>query len=486
MNLLERLGLVKALPPQARQPEREEVRVAATTGRASWETSIGFGFNLYTRIPQHQNLRLFEQLVDTIPVVNAALERITQMVGCPKLVTEDENAKAEFDEWWMRLPVNRIQLGGDNWFAGWLIDHLTYGRSHAEILLNGSRTDVFGIQSLHARTVELRPRPRAYGVDLVQNLGVFGSEIELPADLMLTAVHDIRNDSPQGNSLLMGLPFVGEIYGKLLVSTRNVWERFGVPVVNVNYEPPEGTSDPSGTKGLAVAQSAAAVYSQIERSRVEGRTANLATSGKVTFNVIGAEGETLNLAVPEQVIIDQIIAKTGLPPMLLGVHRTTAERLSWVQAQLLSKLITSIRGHVGPEMLYLIRLRQALIGRPVPDASLEWDAPSLIDEVEQAKADLARAQADAAEQKVGMEDWRTGVLQNWEYARLRRPELEGKTKEEVLKACPDLLDAPPMMMSPFGGGGAGEEDTPPREPNSPLGRSLYSSKAFGGNGNGRH
>jgi hypothetical protein len=483
--------LKATLPAAARQPEREETRVASTSGRASWESALGFGFNPYSRVPQHQNLRLFEQLVDTIPVVNAALERIVQMVGCPKLASEDEAAQQEFEEWWMGLRVNRIQTGGDNWFAGWVMDHLTYGRSHAEILLNGTRTDVFGLQALHTRTVELRPKRTGYGVDLVQNLGVFGSEIALPPDLILTAVHDVRNDSPQGNSLLMGLPFVGEIYGKILVSTRNVWERFGAPVVHINYQPPEGATglrDPSGTTGQTIANRAAAEYSHIEKERAQGRIAHLATSGNVTFEIVGAEGENLNLEVPEQVIIDQIIAKTGLPPMLLGVHRTTTERLSWVQAQLLSKLIHSVRGHLAGEILYLWKLRGALAGRPIPDAQMEWDAPSLIDEVEQAKADLSKAQADAAELKVLEREWTLGIRKAVEVARARRPELEGKTDEQVRTACPDLLDQPPVAMSPFGPGAPGEEEGGDSAAvnRGPFGRSLYSPKAFGGNGNGRH
>lgn len=485
MNLLptlERFGLVKAnVPVPARQPERQPAAVASTMGRASWESNIGFGFNPYTRVPQPLNLALLEQLVRTVPVINAALERIVQLVGCPVLESEDTAALAEFNEWRANLRVNRTQTGFDPAFATWAMDHLTYGRAHCEIILNGSLTDVYALQELHTRTVDLRPKTRGYGVEYVQNLGTFGSEIVLKPELLLTSVHDIRADNPQGNSLLMGLEFMGEIWGKLMIATRNVWERWGEPIVQVGYEPDENFSDPTGAKGLAIAQGAAAVYDQIMKSRTEGQIRSLATSGMVSFKVIGAEGEALALEIPERRIMEQIVAKTGLPPFLLGLQWATTERMSQVQAQLLSRLVEAVRMHLAPEISYLFRLRQALVGRPF-EWKLTWDAPSLVDEMQQAQADKAAAEADSAELKVLEREWTLGIRSAEDVARARRPELAELTDAELHSRLPNLLDQPPVpVMEPFGGGRNGEE-TPPARENGREVRSLVYGKGWPSNG----
>lgn len=487
MNVLERLGLVKAtLPLSARQPEREQVAVASSQARMSWDNNVGFGFNQFSRIPQHLNLKLCEDLVRMIPVLNAALERIVQMVGCPKLISEDEAALLEHNEWRERLPVNRTQVGFDPFFATWAMDHLTYGRSHAEMILTSGLTDVFALQELHTRTIELRPRSRGYGVDLVQNLGVFGAEVVLNPDLILTAVHDIRTDSPQGNSLVFGLDFVSEIYGKMLVSLRGTWERFGEPTWHIDWVPPDGFSDPQGTKSRAIATAHAGELGSIMKDRSEGKIRAFSTVGGVKATILGADGEALDIAIPGRHILEQIVAKTGIPPFLLGIQWQAGERYSWVQAQILSKLIHAIRGHLGPPILYLYRVRQALVGRPMPDAKLEWDAPSLIDLMEQAKADLTEAQADVIELKVLEREATLGIRSMEDVARVRRPELEGKTDAEVRAKLPRLLSEPPMpVMEPFGSGGGTEEETPASGENRPTGRSdlVYGSKW---NGNGRH
>lgn len=490
MSWLQRLGLAKAtLPTAARQPEREQVGVASSQGRMSWESQFGFGFNPYARIPQSANLKLYEDLVNMVPVINAALERIVQMVGCPQLLSEDEAALEEHNEWRRKVNVNRIQSGFDNFFATWVMDHLVYGRSHAEMILTAGLTDVHALQELHTRTIELKPRDRGYGVDLVQNLGVFGSQVVLNPDLILTAVHDVRADSPQGNSLLFGLPFVTEIYGKMLQSLQFTWERFGVPNYHVNQKMPDTFSDPQGTKSRVFAQTNAAELAAVMKDKAQGRTREFSTVGDVTVSILGADGEALDIAVPGRHILEQIVAKTGIPPMLLGIQWATTERMSWVQAQILSQLIHAVRGHLVSPILYLFRVRQALAGRPILDAKLEWEAPSLIDLMEEAKADLAAAQADKVEQQVWQDDWKNGVIEAWQYAQKRRPELEGKTKAEVLAACPNLLDQPmPMMEMPaFGGGEGGGEDEdreggPPRTP--PFGRSadLVYGRKWGRNG----
>ncbi len=490
MNLLpvlERLHLVKASLPRGIQVE-PPITAATTMGRPSWSQSPLTDFNPWFKIPQHQNLRLYEQLVETVPLINAALERLVQLVGCPNIETEDEAGKEDWQEWWDGLRVNRVQRGGENWFSCHCIDHLVYGRAHAEIILAASGRDIFGLQELHTRTIELRPK-RPYGVDLVQNIGL-GGPIVLNSDLMLSTYHDVRNDSPQGNSLLYGLVFVCEIYARMLTSLKNTWERYGVPSYHANYEPPTGPnsgySDPTGIKGNTIAGQIAAQLEAVAASRAEGGTRDLVTVGKVMVDILGAAGAELDIVDPGRHILEQIVAKTGLPPMVLALQWQAGERIGQVQLGLLGELIDHIRDHMEASLRYLFTLRQAIVGRPF-EFDLSWEAPTLMDAAEQAKADLSAAQARGAELKYHERLWTLGIESAEDVARAFREELEDKTDAEVHAALPRLLATPPVPPAePFGGGGTGNgQEQPSERPVSGVRGldSLYSAKAFG---NGKH
>lgn len=491
MNLLERFGLQRkaSLPVVARE-EMGVVALASSQTRRSYQLGSPVLANPFLIVPQHQNLVLYEQFAKTIPILPAAMRRITELVGCPKAASEDQDATDEVNEWWENVQVNQIQQGGANWFAGHVFDHQLYGRAHAELIPTADRTDIGAIQELHTRTIDLRPKAVAYGVEIVQRLALGGFPKVLNPALILTSVHDIQGDSPQGNSLIGGLEFVSEIYEKILIATRGVWNRFGQPSYWLNFEPPEKWDDPLGIRGAAINANQAAMMDNIEQARANGDIKNFSTVGKVTVQILGANGETLDIEVPGRHILEQICAATGLPPWMFGYHWSTTERLSRDQAIILGERIDSVREHLEAPLLYLFRLRQALVGRPFTEkCMLEWEAPSLMDATEEAKGDLLRAQADGAKLKILEREWTLGIVSNIDVAREMRGDLEGMTDAEVLAKLPDLLAAPPAPpANPLAASGdpASQEDVPPQSSNNPPGKSLSYGDAWSiSNGNGR-
>ena len=87
------------------------------------------------------------------------------------------------------------------------------------------------------------------------------------------------------------------------------------------------------------------------------------------------------------------MAKTGLPPFLLGLNWSTTERMSGQQADLLTSELWALRRILEPVLERICRLYLALEGL---DDRLEvlWDEISLQDMTEQAKAGLYAAQAE--------------------------------------------------------------------------------------------
>ena len=117
--------------------------------------------------------------------------------------------------------------------------------------------------------------------------------------------------------------------------------------------------------------------------------------GDVEIKVIGGEAPILDSQVPVRQILEQLVAKTGLPPFLLGLNWSTTERMSTQQADLLTSELWALRRTVEPMLAKVCRTYLALEGLD-DRVEILWDDISLQDITEQAKADLYRAQAEKA------------------------------------------------------------------------------------------
>ena len=115
--------------------------------------------------------------------------------------------------------------------------------------------------------------------------------------------------------------------------------------------------------------------------------------GDVEIKVIGGEAPILDSQIPVRQILEQLVAKTGLPPFLLGLNWATTERMSAQQADILTGELWALRRTVEPALRKICRTYLALEGM---DDRMEivWDEISLQDMTEQAKAELYKAQAE--------------------------------------------------------------------------------------------
>lgn len=445
------------LPVPTNDLERDVPKLIHPQARASWQPLTADIGNPWYRVPQAQNLRIYEQLIETIPMLYRAITCIVQLVGVPVIEAEDD-VKAQIDEWMGGVLVNRIATGFNSWFSCWLADMLLYGRAHAELILPISRDDIYGIQELHSRTIDLRPNPDKYSIDIVQILAMRGMFQTLNKRLIVTAVNDLRNDLPHGNSLLFGLPFVAEILTAIFKDTKRIWERFGTPTYHIRYMPPKDFPDPTGARGQSYVSALMNYWNTMMKNRANGDLQDFATAGDIEVRVIGAEGAAMEITKPVREILSQMCAKTGLPPFLLGMQWQTTEAMSSVEGGLLSEMIEQIRGHVTPEIAYMIKLRQLLAGNK-PEFTITWRAPTLIDLIETARGELFQSKALAQKIANNEDLWRIGVIDKFEFARRHREDLATATDEEIQAACPLLLDQPPAPL-PKSNEGEGAELNP--------------------------
>ena len=90
--------------------------------------------------------------------------------------------------------------------------------------------------------------------------------------------------------------------------------------------------------------------------------------------------------------MEQIVAKTGIPPFMLGLSWNSTERMSAQQADMLTTEITAIRRTLTPTVERVCRLWLRMHGFTC-GFEVIWDDINLQDQVEEAKAALYREQA---------------------------------------------------------------------------------------------
>ncbi len=114
--------------------------------------------------------------------------------------------------------------------------------------------------------------------------------------------------------------------------------------------------------------------------------------GDVSVKVIGADGQPLDMQVPVRCILEQLIAKLGIPPFMLGLSWSTTERMSSQQADILTSELEAYRRYLTPVIIRILRIWAGLNG-VCSEFAVKWHDINLQDEVELARAELLRAQA---------------------------------------------------------------------------------------------
>ena len=79
-------------------------------------------------------------------------------------------------------------------------------------------------------------------------------------------------------------------------------------------------------------------------------------------------------------MLEQIVAKLGGPPFLLGLNWSTTERMSAQQADILTSELDSYRRLLTPVLIKICTLYLRLRGY-TSDVAIQWDNVNLQDEV---------------------------------------------------------------------------------------------------------
>ena len=332
--------------------------------------------------------RIYRELREALPVLDAAVGKMVRLCGGFQPKCRNPEAQEKLEKFLKNVPCGRGQVGMDSFLSGYLDSLLTYGRAVGEMVVAGGklRAVCWGdVTALEAQEGDNPLETVLWGRD------EHGLLRPLPYQhlLLFTTMHP-EPAHPYGVSLFRGMPFLAEILVKIYNTVGINWEHAGNIRYSVVCKGGENL-DPAVAqeRGRQVAQQ----WARAMEDGKNGTVRDFVAVGDVQIKVIGGEAPILDSQVPVRQILEQLVAKTGLPPFLLGLSWSTTERMSAQQADLLTSELWALRRMVEPAMEKVCRTFLALEG--LDDRfQIVWDDISLQDITQEAQAELYQAQAE--------------------------------------------------------------------------------------------
>lgn len=337
--------------------------------------------------------RLYKELREAVPVIDAAIYKLIRLTGGFEIKCTRESNTQKINEFMQSVPVGAGRYGIYEFLSAFFEQLLTYGTAVGEIVTD-TKGGFAALFNADINNIELKRSDN--GIDTLVCTGGFGCSKPVKyQNLVLYCVLNPDGDSLCGTSILKGLPFVSGILTKIFNTIGENWERAGNVRYAVTYKPQNDVMDRAYARERA--QQVAKEWG--EAMKAGGPVRDFIAVGDVSIKAIGADNQILDCEVPSRLMLEQIVAKTGLPPFMLGFSWASTERMSAQQADLLTSELEAYRRALTPVILKICRMYLTLSG--INDkVSVVWDDISLQDEVEQSRARLYRAQSAKIEQEL--------------------------------------------------------------------------------------
>ena len=346
-------------------------------------------------VPLHTGeIALYRAIREAVPIVDAAIWKLARLCGGVGVRCGDRKAQAGLEEFFRTVDTGWGQRGVQSFLDRYLDDLFTCGRALGEIVLTGDGREIAALLCASPEQVEVKIGDSPLDFRLCR--AGLGERQELPwQELLLFTPFQPTGDAPCGVSLLRSMPFMAGILLKIFQATGQNWERAGSLRFAVVCKPGEGEEAFAQERCGQIAQE----WSAAMQAGRDGSVRDFVAVGDVDIKVIGADSPVLDSEVPVRQILEQLVARTGIPPFMLGLSWSSTERMSAQQADLLTSEVTAIRRTVEPALCRVAELWLRLHGFG-GEAEILWEDINLQDIVEEAKAELYRAQAEKLRREI--------------------------------------------------------------------------------------
>lgn len=370
----------------------EKKKPSGDTAVVQMRGGDGHPFEILNRyVPLHHGeTELYRAVREAVPVVDAAIGKLIRLCGGVSVVCTESRAQTDLNRFLRTVPTGRGQRGLQSFLDCYLDSMITCGRGIGEIVPMRGGRNIAAILCGNPSDLEIKEGDTPLDFTLCARRRD-GTIEELPRqDLLLFTPFMPEADQPYGVSLLRSMPFLTNILLQIFHATGKNWERVG----NVRFAV-TCKNDGSGSAHERV-QSVAKQWSQAMQEGREGTVRDFVAAGDVEIRAIGADNQVLDSEVPVRQILEQMVAKTGIPPFLLGLSWASTERMSVQQADMMTSEITAIRRSLEPIVERICELWLAMQGYST-ELRVEWEDINLQDTLEEAHAELYRQQARSVE-----------------------------------------------------------------------------------------
>lgn len=375
-------------------------------------------------LPREINPYLYEGLRETIPIIDGAIDRLCTLDGILRVETENTKLDNLITEFMEGVQVNDIDHGlqtfykiaaNEKYEQGFVVGSYDLGARREGV----TRLRVADSKGVYFRRVDgvLRlwyapPAPKrgnGDGVDKMQralrnNYASYNFSAqtahtlgfrELDTSTVFYQAIDVEADNPYGVSKLRSLEFSGQTLLTIANAIQQTWQRFGDPIFDLTYKTSARITDVELEKrrkllsgNLAAALEAKRGGNAVDFVNAVGR------DDDIILKVVGHDNQTLEIETPARHLLEQIVAKWGVPPWMFGIVWGTSERLSDRQSDMAIQdtktRFANARG--GLEKIIATDLRAKGITWKRGDWRLIQELPNLKSEMETAQAEFLRAQ----------------------------------------------------------------------------------------------
>ena len=376
---------------------------------------------------------LYEAMREAIPVVDVAILRLVTLDGLVKFDGANKGLIHEIEDWAGTVKVNDMQTGLQAFINNYSNETYEQGFSISEFVASQGLDDVARLNVADSKDIIFKrtdkgletwykgrstPKKSRSATELIGDiladnlsvaeastrLGAAGYALLNPENMIYYSI-DNENHGPYGVSLLRSTEFVSKILLTIQNATLNTWERFGDPAYAVTYKTSRRdlSADTLETRRSSLGKS----FNDAIAAKRAGKSADFINAidkdSEIKIEVIGHEGQVLEIEAPARHVLEQIVARFRVPAWLLGFHWSTTERLAQYESEI---LLTEAETRGANKIHTVKKVVEAMLklrGRKWKRGDFEvyFDLPNLHDLVAQAQARFLNAQADMYETQYG-------------------------------------------------------------------------------------
>lgn len=337
---------------------------------------------------------LMEVMRESIPVVDVAINRLVSLDGHIEIKGDSDKLVDEITDWVDNVPVNGLSSGLQKFHQNFTDEAHEQGFAIGEAVPDKKRSGIIELRVADSKSIKFKRNATSY--DILQRSDDDHEFRPLkPGNLMYFSIHN-ENMNPYGIPLMRSCEFVTQILHTIQNSIKNSWERFGDPSFSVVYKTSKKDGANHNERRIQISKE----LDEAMRAKKDGKSVDFVRAidkdSDITIQVIGADGQILEMEVPARHVLEQIIAKTGLPAWMLGMHWSTTERLSNAELEMLMADMEVRRRPKLSIFKNLIATELRMRGRTWKkgDWWIEWAGVNMRDAVAQAQARFLNAQAD--------------------------------------------------------------------------------------------